>query len=119
MKPYAKAQTVRLEGMEDRRRRLTEAQKDDIRERYAQGDIGTRPLARMYGVSRSLVQLIINPERAARNSERIKAHWRDYSRKYGKAAHAAAVRKTRNYKYGLYLEKGDNTPLDTSAKNMI
>lgn len=63
--------------------------------------------------------LLVNPERAERNRERIKAHWRKYSQKYGKAAHAAAIRKTRNYKYGLYLEKGNATQLDTSVKDMV
>lgn len=119
MKPYAKAQTVRLEGMEDRRRRLTEAQKDDIRERYAQGDIGMRPLARMFGVSRDLVRIIVDPRRAERVKARFKAHWRDYSRKRSKATHAAAIRKTRNYKYKLYMEKAKSTPLDTTAKDMV
>ena len=119
MKPYAKAQTIRLEGMEDRRRRLTDNQKEQIRERYAKGDIGMRPLARMFGVSRSLVALIVNPERAERVKARFKAHWRDYRRKYGNAYAAAAARHTKNYKYKLYIEKTKDTPLDTTAKDVI
>ena len=115
MKPYAKAQTIRLEGMEDRRRRLTEAQKQEIRELYANGDIGLRRLARMFGVSRSLVSIIVNPARAERVKARFKAHWREYRRKYGKAYAAAAARHTKNYKYKLYLEKANNTPIDTSS----
>ena len=109
MKPYAKAQTIRLEGPEDRRRRLTEAQKQEIRERYTKGGIGMRPLASMFGVSRDLVRLIVDPRRADHVKARFKAHWRDYSRKYGKAAHAAAVRNTRNHKYGIYKHKANNT----------
>lgn len=119
MKPYAKAQTIPLEGLAARRRVLTDAQKQEIREIYAKGGIGMRPLARMFGCSRSLVCLLVNPERAERNRERIKAHWREYSQKYGKAAHAAAIRKTRNYKYKLYMDKAQNTPLDTTAKDML
>ena len=119
MKPYAKAQTIPLEGLADRRRVLTDAQKQEIREIYAKGGIGTRPLARMFGCSRSLVCLLVNQERAERIKARFKEHWREYSQKYGKAAHAAAIRKTRNYKYGLYLEKCNTTQLDTNAKDMI
>lgn len=109
MKPYAKAQTIRLEGMEDRRRRLTEEQKKEIREIYAKGDIGMRPLARMFGVSRSLVAILVNPERAESVKARIKAHWKDYRRKYGKAYAAASARHTKNYKYKIYKDKMENT----------
>lgn len=119
MKPYAKAQTIPLEGLADRRRVLTDAQKQEIREIYAKGGIGTRPLARMFGCSRSLVCLLVNPERAERNRERIKAHWREYSQKYGKAYHAASVRNTRNYKYRRLKENISPTPVDKPAENMI
>ncbi len=110
MKPYAKAQTIPLEGLADRRRVLTDAQKQEIREIYAKGGIGTRPLARMFGCSRSLVSLLVNPERAERNRERIKANWKRYAQSHGKAAHAAAMRHTRNYKYAIY--KARHTPQD-------
>lgn len=119
MKPYAKAQTIPLEGLADRRRVLTDAQKQEIREIYAKGGIGTRPLARMFGCSRSLVCLLVNPERAERNRERIQAHWREYAQKYGKAYHAASVRNTRNYKYRRLKENISHTPVDKPAENMI
>lgn len=104
MKPYLKAQTIRLGGLQDRRRVLTDAQKQEIRELYAKGDVGTRSLARMFGVSRSLVVIIVNPTRAQAVKDRGKAHWREYARKYGKARHAADMRNTRNYKYKLFKE---------------
>ena len=115
MKPYAKAQIIPLKGMEDRRRVLTDEQKQEIREIYATGKIGTRPLARLFGCSRSLVCLIVNPERLERQKNRIKEHWRDYYKKYGKTYHAAAVRNWRNYKYKVMKEKQKNTPLDKGA----
>lgn len=102
MKPYAKAQLIPLEGLKDRRRRLTEKQKEEIRKRYAKGDIGMRPLARMYGVSRSLVRIIVDPSAAERIKTRFREHWREYSQRLGRAHHAAAERNTRNYKYALY-----------------
>ena len=110
MKPYAKAQTIPLEGLADRRRVLTDAQKQEIREIYAKGGIGTRPLARLFGCSRSLVCLLVNTERAERNKARLKANWKKYALAHGKEAHAAAIRKTRNYKYALY--KGHNQTPD-------
>lgn len=104
MKPYAKAQTIRLGETQDRRRVLTDAQKQEMRELYAKGELGTRLLARRFGCSRSLVVLTVNADRAKKTRDRIKAHWRDYARKRGKGYHAASVRKTRNYKYKLYKE---------------
>lgn len=116
MKPYAKAQTIPLEGLSDRRRVLTEKQKAEIKEIYAKGEIGTRPLARMFGCSRSLVCMIVNPERAERARARFKAHWREYAKRHGKAAHAAAVRKTRNYKYALYRKRIGKPAPDANAR---
>lgn len=110
MKPYAKAQTIPLEGLADRRRVLTDAQKQEIREIYAKGGIGTRALARKFGCSRSLVCLLVNPERAECNRSRIKTNWKRYALARGNTAHAADVRHTRNYKYALY--KARYTPQD-------
>lgn len=112
MKPYAKAQTIPLVGLQDRRRVITDAQREQIREIYAQGKIGTRRIAALFGCSRSLVQLIVNTARAARVRDRLKAHWRDYAKKYGKARHAADVRNLRRYKYAL-MKNNLLAPVDT------
>lgn len=102
MKPYAKAQTIPLTEKTDRRRVLTEKQKQEIREIYAKGELGTRRIAALFGCSRSLVQLVINPEIAERNKARFKAHWRDYHNARGQAYYTRAIRNWRNYKYALY-----------------
>lgn len=46
-------------GERNGRAKLTQTQVEEIRERYATGDIGARPLAAMYGVSRALIRLIV------------------------------------------------------------
>jgi len=102
MKPYKKAQEIPLEGLLDRRRRLTEEDKEHIRRMYAIGKYGHRAIARMFNVSRSLIRIVVNPEVARKTRERFKAHWKDYARKRTKAQHAADIRSVRNYKYGLY-----------------
>ena len=102
MKPYAKAQTIPLTEKTDRRRVLTEKQKQEIREIYAKGELGTRRIAALFGCSRSLVVLIVNPERAAKVKARFKAHWRDYRNARGQAYYTRAIRNWRNYKYALY-----------------
>ena len=103
-KPYLAAQKIKMSGMQDRRRKLTEADKQKIREMYKGGNIGCRPLARMFGVSRSLIRIIVIPEVSEKIRARIKEHWREYYKRHGKNYHAASIRKTRNYKYSLYRE---------------
>lgn len=103
-KPYLRAQKIKMTGMQDRRRKLTKADKQKIREIYKGGNIGCRPLARMFGVSRSLIRMIVIPEVAEKIRARFKEHWREYYKRYGKNYHAASMRKTRNYKYSLYKE---------------
>lgn len=102
MKPYEKAQLIKLEGLLDRRRRLTDKDKEKIRELYATGKYGHRPLARMFHVSRSLIRIVVDPDCAKRVKDRFKEHWKDYAKKRTKEMHAAEIRSVRNYKYGLY-----------------
>lgn len=102
MKPYEKAQTIRLDENLDRRVRLTQKQKEEIRKLYDGGNTSQGKLARMYGVSRSLIQLVVNPERAKAVSDRFKSHWKEYYMKRGKQYHAEKARNTKNYKYRLF-----------------
>lgn len=103
MKPYSKAQYIRLDEKHDRRVSLTQSQKKEIIELYDKGDVSHRELARMYGVSKTLIGLILNPERARKVKERFKEHWREYYLRHGRQYHSEAVRNTRNYKYRLFM----------------
>lgn len=106
--PY-KSSAIPLSETQDRRCKLTSAQREEIRHRYNTESIGTRPLAKEYGVSRSLVQTIVNPARAEKVRERNKKHWRDY--RPSKEQWAETMREHRHYKQQLYLAgelKGDN-----------
>lgn len=98
--PY-KSEKIKLSEYQDRRRKLTEDQKEEIRKIYASGVCGTRPLAKQYGVSKSTIQLIVNPTRREAVKRRIKEHWRDY---YDTKKAVEAIRKTRKYKHELYLK---------------
>ena len=56
--PY-KSEKIRIDNtIYDRRRKLTEEQKEEIREIYSKGVCGTRPLARQFGVSKTTIQII-------------------------------------------------------------
>ena len=75
--PY-KAEKIKLSETQDRRRKLTEKQKEEIRAIYATGVCGARPLAKKFGVSRSTIQIIVNPKRA----EKAKLIAEKYGLKY-------------------------------------
>ena len=97
--PY-KCANIKLSESQDRRRKLTEADKDRIREMYANKQGSYQALADQFGVSKSAVCIICNPQRAEKVKQRVKDHWRDYS---DTESHTKAVRNLRAYKQGLYL----------------
>ena len=99
--PY-KSEKLKLPPNKDRRRKLTDEQKEEIRKIYATGICGTRPLAKKFGVSRTLIQTIVNPEIAERHKQHMKEHWRDY--KPSKEEWNETKRKHRQYKQNLYLQ---------------
>lgn len=106
--PY-KSQKIRLSPSQDRRRKLTEEDKDVIRHRYKIGDGSQRSLAREYGVNKSTIAIIVNPERANYVKQRTKEHWKDY--RPSKEEWAETMREYRRYKQDLYLkgELGNET----------
>jgi hypothetical protein len=99
--PY-KSEKIRLNEHQDRRRKLTDAQREEIRQIYAKGGIGTGTLAKQYGVSKSTVQVIVNPKIAERHRQRMREHWRDY--RPSKEEWAATMREHRHYKHDLYVK---------------
>lgn len=99
--PY-KSEKLKLNETKDRRRKLTDEQKEEIKNLYATGLVGQRPLAKQFGVSRSLIQVIVNPEIAEKKKQRIKEHWRDY--RPSKEEWAKTIREHRHYKQELYLK---------------
>ena len=104
--PYKhETEHLRLSPQQDRRRKLTDEQKEEIRQLYADGKGSWQALADRYHVSRSLIGIIVNPARAEKVRSRVKEHWRDY---HDQERLTAAVRATRRYKQELYL-KGELT----------
>ena len=99
--PY-KSEKLKLPPNKDRRRKLTDEQKEEIKRIYATGVCGMRPLAKQFGVSRSLIQVIVNPDVAERKKQYVKDHWRDY--RPSKEKWNATVREHRKYKQNLYLQ---------------
>lgn len=99
--PY-KSEKIKLQETQDRRRKLTSEQREEIKNLYSTGCYSLNDLAKQYNVSKKTVLLIVNKESAERAREYRKENWREWQR-VGKE-HAEAIRKTRKYKQQLYQE---------------
>lgn len=75
--PY-KSEKIKLPQEYDRRRKLTDEQKEVIKHKYSTGLYSLNNLAKEYKVSKKTILLIVNPESKRKSDERIKEHWRDY-----------------------------------------
>ena len=99
--PY-KSDKIRLSETQDRRRRLTTEQQEQIKELYETGLYSWNQLAQMFGCSKSRVGQLVNPERDAKVKARIKEHWKDYHQTGEKWNEVK--REHRHYKHMLYLK---------------
>ncbi|MBO5828871.1 MAG: hypothetical protein J6R59_10540 [Paludibacteraceae bacterium] len=97
--PY-KSEKIKLKGLQDRRKRLTDEQREEIKELYSTGLYSLNGLANQYNVSKKTILLIVNKESAEKAKEYRKEHWREWQRK-GEEWNET-VRKHRAYKQELY-----------------
>jgi len=87
----------------DKRVKITDKDRDKIRELYAAGGTSHRKLAIEFGVSKRLIQFILNPEKHQENLDKRKE--RGGSKMYfNKDKHTDAMKKHRRYKQELFLE---------------
>ena len=99
--PY-KSEKLKLSETQDRRRKLTDDQKEEIKRIYESGVCGTRPLAKQFNVSRKTIQLIVNPEMKQRQHDYVANNWRKY--RPTKEEWAETMKEHRHYKQELYLK---------------
>lgn len=97
--PY-KSEKIKLPEKLDRRRRLTDGDKQEIRELYATGFHSLNSLAKKYGVSKKSILLTVNPESAEKAKQYRKDNWQNWQRK-GEEWNAIQ-REHRAYKHELY-----------------
>lgn len=98
--PY-KSEKIPLNENQDRRRKLTSEQKEEIKNLYKTGFYSLNSLAKRFGVSKKLILLIVNPVSSEKNKQRIKERWRDYQA--DKEERARVQREHRRYKQSLYV----------------
>ena len=100
--PY-KAEKIKLSREQDRRIKLTDEQREEIREKYATGCYSQRGLATEYHVSRRLISFILDDEKAKRAAEQLKARKADGRYRPSKEKWAETMREHRQYKHRLYI----------------
>ncbi len=100
--PY-KSEKIKIAGTKlDRRVKLTPEQRVEIRHEHEFGGKSYNALARMYSVSKRLVQFICCPEKEEQAKRRFKELRAD-GRYYNKEKHTASVRDLRRYKQSLFI----------------
>lgn len=88
----------------DKRVKLTDENKQQIKDEYITGTISINGLARKWDVSKRTIQFILFPERAE-HAKKLYAERRKDGRYYDKDKHTKAVREHRDHKKKLF-EKG-------------
>lgn len=97
--PY-KSEKIKLKGLQDRRKRLTDEQRKEIKELYGTGCYSLNELAKRFEVSKKTILLIVNEESTERAKQYRKEHWKEWQRKGEE--HNKAIMNTRKYKQELY-----------------
>lgn len=102
--PY-KSEKIKIAGTSlDRRRKLTEDQKEYIRWLREEEKLSQRQLAAMFGVSRRLITFILDPDKEKRNKARAKQLRAEGRYKYAKEEWAETMREHRHYKEKLHKD---------------
>ena len=99
--PY-KSEKIKLKGLQDRRRKLTDEDIEEIKSLYVPHVFGAQKIANMFGVSKRTIQVIVSPQCKETMQQYRKEHWRDFQRKG--EDWAKTIRDHRKYKQELYLK---------------
>jgi len=85
----------------DKRVKLTDEDRENIREEYKSGIISQRSLAKKYGVSRRLIQFILDPEKQEIAKKQFAERQKD-GRYYSKEKQREYVKNHRDHKKELW-----------------
>ena len=101
--PY-KSEKIKIEfTKKDKRIKLTDNQKEEIKKDYATGLISHRGFAEKYKVSRKTIYNVLNDDKYKEQLERYKQE--QHSKKYyNKEKHKEYIKQHRRYKQNLYLK---------------
>ena len=99
--PY-KSEKIKLKGLQDRRKRLTDEQREVIEELYGTGLYSLNDLAKKFNVSKKTILLSVKKDSAEKAKQYRKENWKQWQRKGQE--HNEAIKKTRHYKNELYKD---------------
>ena len=77
--PY-KSEKIKLSGLQDRRKRLTDEQRKEIERLYGTGHYSLNDLAKQFNVSKKSILLIVNKDSAEKAKQYRKEHWKEWQR---------------------------------------
>ena len=100
--PY-KSEKIKLSKEQDRRIKLTDEQREEIKVKYTTGLYSQRKLSEEYHVSRRLITFVLDEEKAKKAAEQLKERRADGRYKPTKEEWAETMRKHRKYKQDLFL----------------
>lgn len=92
---------LKMRKEDDKRIKLTEDDKKEIRKLYSQGVMSQRQLAEMFNVSRRSIQFALDPEKLKKNNEQRAERGKD-GRYYQKEKQREYMREYRRRKKMLY-----------------
>lgn len=97
-----KSEAIKLPKQYDRRVKLSDEQREEIRDKYASGLYSQRALASEYQVSRRLIAFILYPERYAKSKEQFKVRRQDGRYKPDRDKWRKTMKEHRAYKQKLF-----------------
>lgn len=97
---------IKLSDTQDRRRKITDEQREEIRTLYENGH-SIRSIARQYGVYPRTISVICKPETLATLREYTREHWREFQQP--KEQRTTATRETRRYRQSVLSGNTDST----------
>ena len=95
---------LKIKDKDDRRIKLFDEDREEIRKLYATGLFSQRDLANRYNVSRRTITFVLDPTKRERANELLKQRKKD-GRYYSKEKQREYVKKYREHKYDLYKQK--------------
>lgn len=87
----------------DKRVKLSDGDREGIREEYACGNISQNGLAKKYGVSKRLIQFVLNPDKQEIARKQFLERQKD-GRYYNKDKHREYMKEHRGHKKELYIK---------------
>lgn len=97
----SKVDKLRVPNSFDKRIKLSISDKEEIKTMYQAGAHSYNQIALLYGVSKSLVILIVNPDIEERKKQQYKERRKD-GRYYKRETHTLAMYKHRKHKEEIY-----------------